>query len=54
MPVLVKDYTWEQAESQVFITVPLKGVVAGKADIFCAEDYLKVRGGTLKETAGGR
>ncbi|XP_072888939.1 dynein axonemal assembly factor 4 isoform X2 [Hemitrygon akajei] len=42
MPVLVKDYTWEQVESEVFITVPLKGVSAGKADIFCAEDYVKV------------
>ncbi|XP_059808478.1 dynein assembly factor 4, axonemal isoform X1 [Hypanus sabinus] len=42
MPVLVKDYTWEQVESKVFITVPLKGVGAGKADIFCAEDYVKV------------
>ncbi|XP_062922580.1 dynein assembly factor 4, axonemal [Mobula hypostoma] len=42
MSVLVKDYTWEQVESKVFITVPLKGVGAGKADIFCAEDYVKV------------
>ncbi|XP_072134565.1 dynein axonemal assembly factor 4 [Mobula birostris] len=42
MSVLVKDYTWEQVESKVFITVPLKGVSAGKADIFCAEDYVKV------------
>ncbi|XP_067827274.1 dynein assembly factor 4, axonemal [Heptranchias perlo] len=42
MPLLVKDYTWDQDESQVFITVPLKGVSARKADIFCAEDYIKV------------
>ncbi|XP_067873717.1 dynein assembly factor 4, axonemal isoform X2 [Heterodontus francisci] len=42
MPLLVKDYTWDQTETQVFITVPLKGVRTGKADIFCAEDYLKV------------
>uniref|UniRef100_UPI00398F3155 dynein axonemal assembly factor 4 isoform X2 n=1 Tax=Pristiophorus japonicus TaxID=55135 RepID=UPI00398F3155 len=42
MPLLVRDYSWDQAEGQVFVTVPLKGVRAGKADIFCAEDYLKV------------
>ncbi|XP_005996227.1 dynein assembly factor 4, axonemal [Latimeria chalumnae] len=42
MPVLVKDYTWSQTESLVYITVPLKGVKPGKTDIFCTEDYLKV------------
>ncbi|XP_078386471.1 dynein axonemal assembly factor 4 [Cetorhinus maximus] len=42
MPLLVRDYTWDQTETQLFITVPLKGVKAGKADIFCTEDYLKV------------
>ncbi|XP_043532981.1 dynein assembly factor 4, axonemal [Chiloscyllium plagiosum] len=42
MPLQVKGYTWDQVDSQVFITVPLKGVRAGKADIFCTEDYLKV------------
>ncbi|XP_048450200.1 dynein assembly factor 4, axonemal, partial [Rhincodon typus] len=42
MPLQVRDYTWDQVESQLFITVPLKGVTAGKADIFCIEDYLKV------------
>ncbi|XP_078097153.1 dynein axonemal assembly factor 4 [Mustelus asterias] len=42
MPLLVRDYSWDQTERQLFITVPLKGVRAGKADIFCTEDYLKV------------
>jgi len=43
MPVLVKDYQWSETKEEVFITVPLKGVKGLKTDIFCTEDYLKVR-----------
>jgi len=42
MPLIVKDYTWEQTEKVLFITVPLKGVKANKVDIFSSEEYLKV------------
>ncbi|XP_053405308.1 dynein axonemal assembly factor 4-like [Mercenaria mercenaria] len=42
MPLIVKDFTWEQTDKVVFITVPLKGVKANKVDIFSSEEYLKV------------
>lgn len=42
MPVLVKDYTWSETDTEVLITVPLKGVKPSKADIFSSEDYVKV------------
>nr|XP_033775636.1 dynein assembly factor 4, axonemal isoform X2 [Geotrypetes seraphini] len=42
MPLMVKDYTWEQTTSEVFVSVPMKGVTAAKADVFCTESYLKV------------
>ncbi|XP_078671944.1 dynein axonemal assembly factor 4-like [Branchiostoma floridae x Branchiostoma belcheri] len=42
MPITVKDYTWEETETSVFITVPLKGVQAKKTDIFSTDKYIKV------------
>ena len=42
MPILVKDFTWEETESTVFVDVPLKGVTANKVDIFWSGQYLKV------------
>ena len=42
MPIIVKDYTWEQTDKMLYITVPLKGVKSQKVDIFSTEDYLKV------------
>uniref|UniRef100_A0A4W3GGK3 Dynein axonemal assembly factor 4 n=1 Tax=Callorhinchus milii TaxID=7868 RepID=A0A4W3GGK3_CALMI len=42
MPLMVRDHRWEQSESHVYIKVPLKGVNAAKADVFCTEEYLKV------------
>ena len=42
MPLVVKDFSWEETEKMVFITVPLKGVKAHKVDIFSSEEYLKV------------
>jgi hypothetical protein len=42
MPLIVKDYVWEETDKNVFITVPLKGVKAGKVDILSSEEYLKV------------
>ena len=32
MPLIVKDYVWEETTSTVWITVPLKGVKANKED----------------------
>ncbi|XP_052796809.1 dynein axonemal assembly factor 4-like [Mya arenaria] len=42
MPLIVKDYSWEQTDKVLFITVPLKGVKASKVDIFSSEEYLKI------------
>ena len=43
MPVLVKDYTWSETDTEIVITVPLKGMKPSKVDIFSSEDYVKVR-----------
>jgi dyslexia susceptibility 1 candidate gene 1 protein len=42
MPLLVKDYLWEETDLSVIITVPLKGVKPNKFDIFSTEEYIKV------------
>ena len=42
MPLQVNDYTWQQTETAVFISVPLRGVSVRDADVFCTENYLKV------------
>lgn len=42
MPIIVKDFTWTQTESMVYITVPLKGVIRTKVDILSTENYVKL------------
>ncbi|XP_062405313.1 dynein assembly factor 4, axonemal [Sardina pilchardus] len=42
MPLMVKDYSWTQTESKVYISVPLKGMNAKHVDIFATDEYLKV------------
>ncbi|CAL1540870.1 unnamed protein product [Lymnaea stagnalis] len=42
MPLLIKDYTWEETDQIVWITVPLKGVKANNVSIFTSDEYLKV------------
>ncbi len=42
MPIQVKDFTWEETEKILCITVPLKGVKSNKVDIFTTEEYIKV------------
>ncbi|KAM8781016.1 dynein axonemal assembly factor 4 [Rhynchonycteris naso] len=42
MPLQVSDYSWQQTEIAVFISVPLRGVSVRDADVFCTENYLKV------------
>ncbi|XP_039721461.1 dynein axonemal assembly factor 4 isoform X2 [Pteropus medius] len=41
MPLQVSDYSWQQTETAVFISVPLRGVCGRDADVFCTENYLK-------------
>eukprot|EP00049_Salpingoeca_infusionum_P003123 m.63798 g.63798 ORF g.63798 m.63798 type:complete len:104 (-) comp11966_c0_seq2:177-488(-) len=42
MPIQVKDYTWNQTGTHVFVTVPLKGMKKEKADIYTTDVYIKV------------
>lgn len=43
MPVLVKDYEWEETETNVLIKVALKGIHSSKADVLTSSEYLKVK-----------
>ncbi|XP_056622390.1 dynein assembly factor 4, axonemal [Triplophysa dalaica] len=42
MPLTVRDYTWTQSESSVYISVPLKGIKTTNVDVICTDEYLKV------------
>ena len=42
MPIQIKDFTWDQTDVFVRITVPLKGVQAAKTNIFSSDLYVKV------------
>ena len=48
MPIIVKDYEWEENNRYVCITVPLKGVKTSKVDITSTDEYLKVGRVSLK------
>ncbi|CAH1170066.1 unnamed protein product [Phaedon cochleariae] len=41
MPIIIKDYTWKQTESNIMIQVPLRGVHQSKVDIFISSRYVK-------------
>uniref|UniRef100_A0A8C5P1W6 Dynein axonemal assembly factor 4 n=1 Tax=Jaculus jaculus TaxID=51337 RepID=A0A8C5P1W6_JACJA len=41
MPLQVGDYSWQQTEAAVFLSLPLRGVSVRDADVFCSESYLK-------------
>eukprot|EP00106_Octopus_bimaculoides_P005017 XP_014772459.1 PREDICTED: dyslexia susceptibility 1 candidate gene 1 protein homolog [Octopus bimaculoides] len=42
MPVLVKDYEWEETETNILIKVALKGIHSSKAGVLTSREYLKV------------
>ncbi|KAM3926506.1 dynein axonemal assembly factor 4 [Leptodactylus fuscus] len=42
MPIIVKDYTWQQTDKEIFVSVPLKGAAAGASSVMCTEAYIKV------------
>ncbi|NXJ75468.1 DAAF4 factor, partial [Trogon melanurus] len=42
MPVWLREYRWRQSRSAVYLSLPLRGVRVTPANIFCAEQYLKV------------
>jgi hypothetical protein len=43
MPLIVRDYSWEETLETVVVTVPLNGVPAGKVDIYSNDVYIKVK-----------
>ncbi|CAM5145137.1 unnamed protein product [Eretmochelys imbricata] len=42
MPVWVRDYSWRQTDTAVFLSLPMRGVRVTQANIFCTDQYLKV------------
>uniref|UniRef100_A0A8C0IUT8 Uncharacterized protein n=1 Tax=Chelonoidis abingdonii TaxID=106734 RepID=A0A8C0IUT8_CHEAB len=42
MPVWVRDYSWRQTDTAVFLSVPMRSVRVTQANIFCTDQYLKV------------
>ncbi|KAF1672790.1 DAAF4 factor, partial [Pygoscelis papua] len=42
MPVWLREYSWRQTGSAVYLSLPLRGVRVTPANIFCADQYLKV------------
>uniref|UniRef100_A0A8C4PYG3 Dynein axonemal assembly factor 4 n=1 Tax=Eptatretus burgeri TaxID=7764 RepID=A0A8C4PYG3_EPTBU len=42
MPVSVTDFVWEQTNTKVCVTLPLKGIPSRSVDIVSMEHYLKV------------
>ncbi|KFM03109.1 Dyslexia susceptibility 1 candidate 1 [Aptenodytes forsteri] len=42
MPVWLREYSWRQTGSAVYLSLPLRGVRVPPANICCADQYLKV------------
>ncbi|KAG7263689.1 hypothetical protein CRUP_007757 [Coryphaenoides rupestris] len=42
MPLMVRDYSWTQTDSTVYLRVPLKGAKAAHVHILSTDEYLKV------------
>ena len=42
MPITIKEYTWHESESSVYITLPLHNLSRNKVDILYTPKYLKV------------
>ncbi|XP_030354199.1 dynein assembly factor 4, axonemal isoform X1 [Strigops habroptila] len=42
MPVWLREYSWRQTRSAVYLSLPLRGVRVTPANIFCTDQYLKV------------
>jgi hypothetical protein len=42
MPIIIKDYNWDQNDKFVSLSLPLRGAKANNIDILNSRDYLKV------------
>ncbi|KAK9881512.1 hypothetical protein WA026_016392 [Henosepilachna vigintioctopunctata] len=41
MPIIIKEYEWNQTKNNITINVPLRGVHQSKVDIFYSQRYIK-------------
>ncbi|NXL27580.1 DAAF4 factor, partial [Glaucidium brasilianum] len=42
MPVWLREYSWRQTPAALYLSLPLRGLRATSANIFCTDQYLKV------------
>lgn len=42
MPILLKDFTWSQSKSHIYIRLPINGANTKQFNIFTHEDYVKI------------
>ncbi|KAJ3021259.1 Dynein assembly factor 4, axonemal [Thoreauomyces humboldtii] len=42
MPILIKDFTWTESDSHVYLNVPLKGANPKKMDVYVNDTYAKI------------
>ncbi|KAM6303364.1 dynein axonemal assembly factor 4 [Podargus strigoides] len=42
MPLWLREYSWRQTASAVYLSLPLRGLRVTPANIFCTDQYLKV------------
>lgn len=45
MPLWLREHSWRQSGSAVYLSLPVRGLRVTAANIFCTERYLKVGGG---------
>ncbi|KAI8822538.1 uncharacterized protein EV422DRAFT_524364 [Fimicolochytrium jonesii] len=42
MPIIIKEYTWTESSTHVYLTIPLKGANPKKTDVYVNDVYVKV------------
>lgn len=42
MPIIIKDFSWNQTESTVIIKIPIKSVTQSQTDVFTSRKYMKL------------
>lgn len=42
MPIIVKDYTWTQSDTQICVNLPLKGTKPTNIDFLNSQEFFKV------------
>lgn len=49
MPLWLREHSWRQSGSAVYLSLPVRGLRVTAANIFCTERYLKVGGGAAAQ-----